>query len=133
MCVCNWSMQSLNRSGAFCWINENPYYLARNDSQAPMDSGRHFSYILNCPKINSLLAANYYIRDFVTCPCLQNIILDFAQLDNGFSDDRAFDTDTKGILLSTCRVCPNSLCGELFINWQKEWISILILATYQKL
>ena len=81
-----------------------------------MDSGKHFSYILNCPKIKSLLAANHYIRDFMMCPCLQDIILDFAQLDNCFSDDRDFDTDMKGTLLSICRVYPNSLCGELFIN-----------------
>lgn len=67
------------------------------------------------------------------CPCLQNIILDFAQIDNYSFDGRAFDIDMTGILPTICRVCPNSLCGELFINWQKELISMLILATYQEL
>lgn len=81
-----------------------------------MDSRRHFSYIPDCPKINSLLAANYYIRDFMMCSCLQNTFLDFAQLDNYFFDDRAFDIDMKGILPSICRVYLNSLCGELFIH-----------------
>lgn len=84
-------------------------------------------------KITSLGAANYYIRDFMMCPCLLNIILDFAQLDNYFFDDRAFDIDTKGILPNICKVYPNSLCSELFITWQKEWISVLILVTYQEL
>lgn len=112
----HWSMQSLNRSGNFCQINENLCQLARSNSQAPMDSGRHFIYIPDCPKINSLLAANYYIRDFMMCSCLLNIILDFAQLDNYFFDDRVLDTDMKRILPSICRVYPNSLCGELFIN-----------------
>lgn len=98
-----------------------------------MDSRRHFSYIPDCPKINSLLAANYYIRERLMCPCLQNRILDFAQLDNYFFDDRAFDIDLKGILPSICRVYPNCLCSELFINWQKECIFIFILATCQEL
>lgn len=86
-----------------------------------------------CPKINSLLDASCYIRDFIMCSCLQNIILDFAQIDNYFFDGRALDIDMTGILPTIWRVCPNSLCGELFINWQKELISMLILATYQEL
>lgn len=112
----HWSMQSLNRSENFCQINENLCQLARSNSQAPMDSGRHFSYVPDCPKINPLLAANYYIRDFMMCFCLKNIILDFAQLDNYFFDDRVLDTDMTRILPSICRVYLNSPCGELFIN-----------------
>lgn len=61
-------------------------------------SWKHFSYPYGlwkrlqlhpeCPKINSLLAANSYIRDFMMCPCLQNLILDLAQIDNYFFDGK---------------------------------------------